>query len=305
MSHRRWILVLTLLIILVSACTAGASRQPLPPIPTGIDSETWQTIPAGDFLYGPHNESAVTEQAFEMMVTDVTNAQYARFLNESLSQSAIKLQDQADLGRVAVGDYPGDQFHGVKHEMEIKAGDYLLVPLQAKGLRVIEKDGQYQPAAGYEDHPVVMVTWFGARAYCQFYGWRLPSELEWEKAARGTDGRAYPWGDEISPQNANYYSSQTVFQKLFGASDETTPVGLYNGRTYHNHFTTLNSASPYGIYDMAGNVWQWVADVFEGTHYRYLRGGSKTDYGYNLRSWTRNSAAPDYFSPNVGFRCVR
>ena len=150
---------------------------------------------------------------------------------------------------------------------------------------------------------MVLVTWFGAKAYCEFYGWRLPTENEWEKAGRGSDGRPFPWGDEIALNNANYYSSHDLFEKLSG-SYSTTPVGYYNGRTYDG-YETLDSPSPCGAYDMAGNVWQWTADVYESTHYRYLRGGSKADYAYNLRVWMRNSAGPDYASPNVGFRCVR
>jgi formylglycine-generating enzyme required for sulfatase activity len=150
----------------------------------------------------------------------------------------------------------------------------------------------------------VLVSWFGAKAYCEFYGWRLPSGAEWEKAARGQDGRPYPWGNEITPQNANYYSSHDVFEKIAGALGDTTPVGMYNGSTDAG-YTTLDSPSPYGLYDMAGNVWQWVADIQEGTHYRMLRGGSKADYAYNLRIWTTNSAGPDYASPSIGFRCAR
>ena len=154
-----------------------------------------------------------------------------------------------------------------------------------------------------ENHPVTMVTWFGARAYCEYYGWRLPLEDEWEKAARGVDGRPYPWGDEIHRQNANYYSSRDPYeaQSKLGT---TTPVGFYNGKTYQG-YQTIDSANPYGLYDMAGNVWQWTGDDHPDQHYRYLRGGSFQTYEYNLRAWTRNSAGPDYYSPGVGFRCAR
>ena len=151
---------------------------------------------------------------------------------------------------------------------------------------------------------MTMVTWFGAKAYCDFFDYRLPTEEEWEKSARGEDARPYTWGDGIETTNANYYSSHDIFEKIIGGLGDTTPVGFYNGQTYDG-YTTLDSPSPYGLYDMAGNVWQWAGNVYEDQHYRYMRGGSKDNYAYNLRVWTRNSAGPDYFSPAVGFRCLR
>jgi formylglycine-generating enzyme required for sulfatase activity len=79
---------------------------------------------------------------------------------------------------------------------------------------------------------------------------------------------------------------------------------LYDGRS-HGGYVTLDGRSPYGLFDMAGNVWQWTGDVREGTHYRSLRGGSHTSYAYNLRIWSHNNADPTHTSPTVGFRCAR
>ena len=148
------------------------------------------------------------------------------------------------------------------------------------------------------------VTWFGAWGYCKYFETRLPTEIEWEKAARGADERPFPWGDEIQRGNANFYSSRDPFEDMSTFGSRTSPVGFYNGQT-HDGFQTVNSASPYGLYDMAGNVWQWTGDVYEGMHYRFMRGGSKDTYDMDLRIWVRNNATPTYFSPGVGFRCVR
>jgi formylglycine-generating enzyme required for sulfatase activity len=137
----------------------------------------------------------------------------------------------------------------------------------------------------------------------------LPSDVEWEKAARGTKlvdghGLPFPWGVEIFGNNANYYSSFDLFEKMYGKLGNTTPVGFYNGNTYDG-YETLDSASPYGLYDMVGNVWQWVGDDLPDQHYRYMRGGSFYSYEVDLRVWKNNSAGPTFYSPAVGFRCAR
>ncbi len=296
---RRLLLVL-ILAFLLGGCAAPALPDATQPITTGVDPESWANIPAGPYLYGIHEDPVTLAYDYQIMVTDVTNTQYARFLNQALAAGDASIQD----GQV-VGYYPGDAFSGKKHEERIDAGNWPYFPLEAAGSRLRYDGTAFTPLAGYENHPATMVTWFGARAYCATQGARLPSEQEWEKAARGSaDNRAYPWGNALDRNRANYYSSRDIFEKVLGKGGDTTPVGFYNGQTYAG-YATLDNASPYGVYDMAGNVWQWTADIYEGIHYRYLRGGSKADYGYNLRVWTRNNVRPDYQSPSVGFRCVK
>ncbi len=294
------IFIFLVLMCLMAACTSPSGDSEPPPVfETGIDPDSWVLIPAGEFLMGQHDHEITIDDDYEIMVTDVTNAQYAEYLNAALEEGSIQIVEDE-----VVGYYPGDEFHDHNHEEPIEAGDWLHIPLTEDGLR-LEFDGTtFTAAPGYEAHPMVQVTWFGARAYCEFYDGRLPTEIEWERAARGTDTRAYPWGNEIERNQANYYSSHDLFEKIVGGLGDTAPVGFYNGQTY-DEYETLDSASPDGLYDMAGNVWQWTGNVYEGQHYRYMRGGSKADYAYNLRVWTRNNASPEYYSPNVGFRCSR
>jgi formylglycine-generating enzyme required for sulfatase activity len=163
-------------------------------------------------------------------------------------------------------------------------------------------DGEDYPE-GKGDHPVVQVTWQDAQAYCAWlrektgkaYG--LPSEAQWEKAARGTDGRAYPWGSTFDVTRANVSESQI---------GDTTPVGKYGEL----------GASPYGAEDMAGNVWEWCNSVFKEYPYdaadgredaddqsgRALRGGSWNDDAAYARCADRSLSHPGGGDVNVGFR---
>jgi formylglycine-generating enzyme required for sulfatase activity len=294
----RFILTLILFAALLASCAPVDLNAPIPAFDTGIDPNAWAQIPAGEFAFGQHEDIESTD-AYEIMVTDVTTAQYANFLNAALANGHVKID-----GDQIVGNYPGDVFRGVKHEQEIKAGDWIFIPFSDPSQR-IKLDGKtFTVQAGYENHPMTMVSWFGAWGYCGYYDYRLPTEIEWEKAGRGTDARPFPWGEAIQRNNANFYSSRDPFENMKTFGSRTTPVGFYNGQSYDGYLT-LDSASPYGLYDMAGNVWQWTGNVYEGMHYRFMRGGSKDTYDMDLRLWVRNNATPTYTSPGVGFRCVR
>ncbi len=291
--------LLALCMLLLVGCVNAYAGSAVPVVSTGIDPESWVRVPAGRFLMGPHNDEVIIPYDYDIMATDVTNAQYARYVNKALAAGQVKIANNQ-----VVGAYPGDAFHNHRHEMKIGPGDYIHIPLNSPDLRLAFDGKTFTPIAPYENHPMVMVSWFGAKAFCDWNGWSLPTEAEWEKAARGTDGRAYPWGEDIAKGNANYYHSGDLFECRVPGLGDTTPVGYYSGRIYEGN-TTINSPSPYGAYDMAGNVWQWTSNVYEGIHYRYMRGGSKGTYEYDLRTFARNNATPTYTSPEVGFRCIR
>jgi len=138
---------------------------------------------------------------------------------------------------------------------------------------------------GKRNHPVVQVNWDDAQAFCQWVGGKLPSEQQWEKAARGTDGREYPWGNQAPDANrCNFYPNV----------GDTTPVDKYP-----------SGASPYGVLDMAGNVWEWCEDWYNSSHARrVVRGGSWFSPPDVARAGRRHRFDPDFRDDFVGVRLV-
>lgn len=296
---KKMALILISLMIILTACQPVDVNAPAPVYDTGISPEAWVEVPAGEFFSGQFNFETLIDYDYEIMITHVTKQQYADYLNEALAEGYIKISNNE-----VVGYYPGDEFNDGRHEEEINAGDYIHIPIEDPVLRLNYDGNTFTADPTWSNHPMTMVSWFGAKAYCDYYGWRLPSELEWEKAARGTDTRPFPWGDSFERNNANLITSRDPFEDMGTFGSRTTPVGFYNGKTYDG-YVTLDSASPYGVYDMAGNVWEWTSNIYEEQHYRYLRGGSKDVYENYLRIWVRNSSTPVHISPSFGFRCVR
>lgn len=310
--------------LLAMGLLAGCGQIPEAPVglsqftDSGINPDSWALVPAGVFLTGQYDEPVDVDYDYEIMVTEVTNAQYASFLNEALAAGVVKVAEGSSAneydrlsfggikypGNAAFAHYEGDVFNSGRHEEEVPAGDYVLIPFDDIASRITFDGKRFGVKEYYENHPVTMVTWFGAKAYADFYGYRLPSELEWEKAMRGAeDNRPYAWGEGENKKAASFYKYGSPFQTKNGWTD-TSPVGFYNGKTYGN-YETIDAKSPYGVYDMNGNAAEWIGDLWLGTHDRIFKGGHKNSYAIDGRAWKRNSAPPQFVSPNVGFRCVR
>jgi formylglycine-generating enzyme required for sulfatase activity len=190
-----------------------------------------------------------------------------------------------------MGSNVGDADESPRH-LET-TGAYFIDKLEVSNADFKKSDPNFQFKAGWEEHACV-VTWEQAEAYAKWAGKRLPTEAEWEKAARGTDGRMYPWGDSYDNTFTNW--------------DET----------YGRVASAARPTSPYGCYDMAGGVWEWTADWYKpyagnttscesyGEKYKVMRGGGSFNDKAMMRTTHR------YYLPanttgnySVGFRCVK
>ena len=273
-----------------------------PVTPAVVEQDGMVLIPAGDFLMGSAAGSASADDeqpqrtvfvsSFWMDRYEVTNARYERFVSATGHPAPANVKPELTLW-----------FHG-------------------------------KAFPGSEQHPVVNVDWQDALAYCRWAGKRLPTEAEWEKAARGTDGRTYPWGNEWDHARANsasYWAGRTIeFKdaaewKSFWVDGEgarrskergilgevlTMPVGSFP-----------DGASPYGLFDMAGNASEWVWDWYEPYYYlkapasdpkgpdgvllKVVRGGSWLKPARSLRTTDRDYGFPDARPSGTGFRCAK
>jgi serine/threonine-protein kinase len=253
-------------------------------------------IPAGEFMMGSDDEDAKKTEAGGVASPEIP------------------------VHRLYLEAYWIDKFEvsNAQYRRCVEAGECLAprLPLSYMGV-------EYYDNPEYADYPVIYVDYFLARSYCAWAGRRLPTEAEWAKAARGTDGRRYTWGSEpVSGERANFCDRncpKTHADSLFDDGyAETAPVGSYPA-----------GASPYGVMDMAGNVWEWTSTIPQPYPYdptdgreaaeprtreevafgdgpqRVWRGGTWANGTWWLRAAIRYHSVPGYWHNSLGFRCAQ
>jgi len=307
----------------ITPTPSSTSTRVLPDTPVPTPTPTFSLsdvayIPPGPFIMGANEADA--ERALALCNEDVSEMDCERyFYEDEIPQLTIYLHGfYIDKNEVTNAEYcrflneMGNQEEGGAKWLDITANSDIWY---YEGCKIVESDGQYRPRQGYESHPVTHVSWHGAKAYCEWVGKRLPTEAEWEKAARGTDGRVYPWGSTF-PQDgtrvgnfADENHRNVQFIELVRGYDDgyryTAPVGTYPA-----------GASPYGVLDMAGNVSEWCDDWYAayqrssfgnadfGTTYRVRRGGSYVWGRPSIRTSARDRERPEATSGDSGFRCA-
>lgn len=241
---------------------------------SSIDGSEMILIPPGGFFMGS-DDGGDDEKPLHKVYIDsyyiykypVTNFMYCNFLN------AIRIDESV------VGKW---------------------LEIEDENCHIYVDKGLYRVKKGAEDYPVVNVTWYGADAYARWAGKRLPTEAEWEKAARGTKGNLYPWGDEWGENKCSH---------CYG-SGKVMPVGSYP-----------EGASPFGLMDMSGNVWEWCSDWYDANYYvntpdknppgpsagqeKIIRGGSCINDARGCRCANRHKYTPENRNYSLGFRCVK
>ncbi len=285
-----------------------------PPAETGSPDLTFATIPAGRFVMGTDDPRGYADDgegpphridldSYVMGVHTVTNRDFAAFIDDTAYRTtAEEIGTSFVFAGLLADDFPATRaVAAAPWWREVHGADWH------------RPEGPGSTVDGRETHPVVHVSWYDAVAYCDWAGLRLPTEAEWERAARGPeDGHHFPWGDEREPDGEH---RMNVFQGRFPQRDTgddgwvgTCPVGSF-------------PANDFGLFETTGNVWEWCSDWFAPDSYRrspdrspvgphkgvarVMRGGSylcHESYCWRYRVDSRSANTPDSSAGNVGFR---
>ena len=252
----------------------------------------WCTVPRGEYTSGMDDEIKVIEYEYEIMKYEVTNWQYVQYLNEVVPDGDFYI-----VSDTLMGFWEGNDIEG------LNPGYYIFMRGINDGLWIDWDGEQFVIQDGKNDFPAADMTWVGANGFAEYYGWRLPTAAEWEKAARGNTGWEYSFGEAIDASRANYRLSNDPYENE--GHHNSTPVGFYNGER-HNGFETTDSPSPYGAYDMTGNVWEYSGTWPLNLGYVSIFGHSYNDFHYSQMVWYSVDIDPTGDSAfNIGFRCAR
>ena len=261
-------------------------------------------VPAGEFLMGSMENDSVAYNdeipqrtvyldEFWIDKTEVSNAMFGRFVEETGYQTDAEKEGAGFTYNRAEENWISTEGANWQHPF-----------------------GPDSNLEGLEDHPVVQMTWYDAQAYCEWAGRRLPTEAEWEKAARGTDGRKHPWGNESVEKHLVNFSDYNFPAKW---SHESMDDGYYLTAPVDSY---PEGASPFGALNMVGNAWEWVADWYDENYYkeeppdrnpsgpeegyaRSLRGGSYSNGMRWIRTTYRGGRDPSTADMGFGFRCAK
>jgi len=305
--NNKWLIIIGFCVVVICLCViaAGAgiglwisssASKPQPPV-CSASGQTWTSpldgmqivcVPPGEFLMG----------STDVQVTQIVEHCVSAGLAQNVCEGGFS--SEGPQHTVFLDAYWMDKY-------EVSNGQYQKCVAAGGCTQPWDTSSDTRPSyfgnEQYANYPVIQVDWNQASAYCKWAGRQLPTEAQWEKAARGTDGRTYPWGEGIDCQKANYMG------KPGGCTGDTTEVGNYP-----------QGASLYGAMDLAGNVMEWVNDWYgeeyysqsptqnpsgpSSGEYRVLRGGSLRDGQSYTRSAARTRDLPGKRLQEIGFRCV-